>query len=41
MLDVMVRGQSWTAAFVPMGILLGFTLVLTAIAARLFRWETA
>jgi ABC-2 type transport system permease protein len=41
MLDVMVRGQAWTAAFAPMGILLGFTLVLTAIAARLFRWESA
>jgi ABC-2 type transport system permease protein len=41
MLDVMVRGQDWTAAFAPMGILLGFTLVLTAIAARLFRWETS
>lgn len=41
MLDVMVRGQGWTAAVVPMGILLGFTLVLTAVAAKLFRWETA
>lgn len=41
MLDVMVRGQAWTAALVPMGILLGFTLVITAAAARLFRWETA
>lgn len=41
MLDVMVRGQDWNAALVPMGILLAFTLVLTAIAARLFRWETA
>jgi ABC-2 type transport system permease protein len=40
MLDVMVRGQSWTAALAPMGILLGFTFVLTALAARLFRWET-
>lgn len=41
MLDVMVRGQDWGAALLPMGILLAFTLVLTAIAARLFRWETA
>lgn len=41
MLDVMVRGQDWSAALLPMGILLAFTLVLTAIAARLFRWETA
>ncbi|HEX2896024.1 MAG TPA: ABC transporter permease [Marmoricola sp.] len=41
MLDVMVRGQSWTAAFAPMAILLGFTVVLTAVAARLFRWESA
>ena len=41
MLDVMVRGQGPGAALVPMAILLGFTLVLTAVAARLFRWETA
>lgn len=41
MLDVMVRGQGWDAALVPMGVLLAFTLVLTATAARLFRWETA
>jgi ABC-2 type transport system permease protein len=40
MLDVMVRGQGPEAALSPMAILLVFTLVLTAIAARLFRWET-
>ena len=41
MLDVMVRGQGWDAALAPMGVLLAFTLALTAAAARLFRWETA
>lgn len=41
MLDVMVRGQAWSAALAPMAVLLGFTLVLTAVAAKLFRWETA
>lgn len=40
MLDVMVRGQGPAAALVPMGILLGFAVVLTAVAARLFRWES-
>jgi ABC-2 type transport system permease protein len=41
MLDVMVRGDGPSAAWAPMGILLGFTLVLAGLAARLFRWETA
>ena len=40
MLDVMVRGQGPASALAPMAILLAFTLVLTTIAARLFRWET-
>ena len=41
MLDVMVRGQGPAAALAPMAILLAFTLVFTAVAAKLFRWETA
>ncbi|MGI8523332.1 MAG: ABC transporter permease [Nocardioides sp.] len=40
MTDVMVRGESPAAAFVPMAILAAFALVVGAIAARLFRWET-
>ncbi|UPK76186.1 ABC transporter permease [Nocardioidaceae bacterium SCSIO 66511] len=39
MLDVMVRGEGLTAIFVPCAVLLGFAAVLTAISARLFRWE--
>ena len=41
MLDVMVRGEPWTAALVPMAILAAFAVVVTLIAARLFRWDTA
>jgi ABC-2 type transport system permease protein len=41
MLDVMVRGQGAGAALLPMGILAGFAVVVTLLAARLFRWETA
>jgi ABC-2 type transport system permease protein len=41
MLDVMVRGEGPAAAVVPMLILLGFTVVLTLLAARLFRWDSA
>lgn len=41
MLDVMVRGQGPGAALVPMGILLAFAVVVTLLAARLFRWDTA
>jgi ABC-2 type transport system permease protein len=41
MLDVMVRGEGPSAALVPMAILLGFAVVVTAVAAKLFRWETA
>lgn len=40
MLDVMVRGEPWTAALGPMLYLGGFAVVVTLIAARLFRWET-
>jgi ABC-2 type transport system permease protein len=40
MLDVMVRGEPWTAALVPMLILAGFAVVVTMVAARVFRWET-
>ena len=40
MLDVMVRGEPWTAALVPMAILAGFAVVVTLVAAKLFRWET-
>jgi ABC-2 type transport system permease protein len=41
MLDVMVRGEGPGAALAPMGILAAFAVVITLIAARLFRWETA
>lgn len=40
MLDVMVRGEPWTAALLPMLILAAFAVVVTLISARLFRWET-
>ena len=40
MTDVMVRGESWTAALVPMGVLAAFALVVSAVAAKFFRWET-
>ncbi|MDP2775412.1 MAG: ABC transporter permease [Nocardioides sp.] len=40
MLDVMVRGEGPSAALLPMAILAGFALVVTLVAARLFRWET-
>lgn len=41
MLDVMVRGQGPSAAVVPLLVLAGFAVVVTALAARMFRWETA
>lgn len=41
MLDVMVRGAGPSSALVPMGILLAFAAVMTLVAARLFRWDTA
>lgn len=40
MLDVMVRGEGPSAALLPMAILLAFAAVITAIAAKLFRWDT-
>lgn len=40
MLDVMVRGEGPAAALLPMGILLAFAVVITGIAAKLFRWDT-
>lgn len=40
MLDVMVRGEGPGSALVPIGILAAFALVVTLVAARLFRWET-
>lgn len=40
MLDVMVRGEGPAAALLPMAILLAFAAVITAVAAKLFRWET-
>lgn len=41
MLDVMVRGQAAHAVLVPMAILAAFAAVVTLMAARLFRWDTA
>jgi hypothetical protein len=40
MTDVMVRGQAWTSALVPGLVLASFALVVSALAAKLFRWET-
>ena len=39
MLDVMVRDKSPLSVLPQIGILLGFAVVLSAIAARLFRWD--
>ncbi len=39
MMDTMVRGEGPAAALVPLAILLGFAIVVTAIASRLFRWD--
>jgi hypothetical protein len=36
----MVRGEGPSAALLPIAILAGFALVVTLVAARLFRWET-
>ena len=35
----MVRGQGPSAALAPMAILLGFAVVVTLVAVRLFRWD--
>ena len=40
MLDVMVRGEGPSSAVVPIAILTGFAVVVTLIAARLFRWDS-
>jgi len=37
--DVMVRGQGPGAAVLPILILLGFTVVIGAIATRFFQWD--
>ena len=39
MLDVLVRGKGATALLVPTAALLGFALVLTFAATRVFRWD--
>ena len=40
MLDVMVRGLGPGAIVAPVAILLGFALVVSALALRLFRWDS-
>jgi ABC-2 type transport system permease protein len=40
MLDVMVRGEPASAVLLPMAVLGAFAVVVTAAAAKLFRWET-
>ncbi len=39
MLDVLARGDGLSTALAQMGILLGFALVVAAIAVRMFRWD--
>jgi ABC-2 type transport system permease protein len=39
MLDVMVRGEPATAVLLPVAVLAAFAVVVTALAAKLFRWE--
>ena len=39
MQDVMARGQGPASALPAIGIMLGFTLVVSAIAVRMFRWD--
>ncbi|WP_447003981.1 ABC transporter permease [Saccharothrix isguenensis] len=39
MLDVLVRGKGVEALLVPSAVLIGFTLVIGTLAARVFRWE--
>lgn len=41
MLDVMVRGEGPGAALLPIAILAAFAVLVTLVAARLFRWETS
>lgn len=40
MLDVMVRGEGPAAIVAPLLILLAFAAVMTAVAAKVFRWDT-
>lgn len=40
MLSTMVRGDGPSSALVPIAILLGFAIVLSAISAKLFRWDS-
>ena len=39
MQDVMARGEGPASALPAIGILLGISAVLTAIAVRVFRWD--
>jgi ABC-2 type transport system permease protein len=39
MLDVLVRGEGPSAVLAPMGILIAFAVVMTAVAVRLFQWD--
>ncbi len=39
LLDVLVRNETVGSIVVPMSVLLGFTVVFTAIASRFFSWE--
>ncbi|MFD1146730.1 ABC transporter permease [Saccharothrix hoggarensis] len=39
MLDVLVRGKGVEALLLPSAVLVGFTLVVGFVAARVFRWE--
>ncbi len=41
LLDVLVRNESPIAVLAPIGVLLGFAVVITAIAGRFFSWEDA
>lgn len=40
MLNVMVRGEGPGSVLLPIAVLLGFAVVVIAIAGRFFRWET-
>lgn len=40
MLDVMVRGRTPEVVLPEIGILLGFAVVLTAVSAKLFKWDS-
>jgi ABC-2 type transport system permease protein len=41
MLDVLVRGEGLGAVWLPALVLIGFTVVVGAIATKVFRWESA